>query len=299
MIKVIGLNKYLGGQKILDDINIDVDEGSIYGLIGPNGAGKTTLIKSLVDIYKPDGGQIYISGESIADNTKIKSRLGYVSDFQYLYPSFKVKEIVKFYREAYFLWNEERYRELNKLFKLDENKKIKHLSKGMKTQLAILLSLSIMPKVLILDEPTSGLDPVIKRKVLNLLIDEVSSHKTTVLVSSHNLGELEQICDHIGIIYDGKVLLEDSVDNLKKNVRKIQVAFKDAIPEAITKNEHILKIESIGKIHQIVVKDHLEDVIKSIKRYDPILLEMIDMSLEDIFIHKMGGEGYEFEDITL
>ncbi|HHY03960.1 MAG TPA: ABC transporter ATP-binding protein [Thermoanaerobacterales bacterium] len=299
MIETKGLDKYLGGNKILDNINIHVKKGSIYGLIGPNGAGKTTLIKTLVDIYKPDAGEVLIAKEYISDNKRIKSRLGYVSDFQYLYPSFKIKEIVEFYKGAYLLWNDERYSQLNKLFKLDENKKVKYLSKGMKTQLAILLNLSIMPNVLILDEPTSGLDPVIKRKVLNLIVDQVSANETTVLISSHNLGELEQICDHIGIIHEGKVLLEDSVDNLKSNVRKIQVAFKGELPEEIKSNEHILKIESVGKIHQIIVRDNLEDVIENIKKHNPILLEMIDMSLEEIFIHKMGGEGYEFEDIAL
>lgn len=299
MIEAKGLDKYLGGNKILDNINIHVKKGSIYGLIGPNGAGKTTLIKTLVDIYKPDAGEVLIAKEYISDNKRIKSRLGYVSDFQYLYPSFKIKEIVEFYKGAYLLWNDERYSQLNKLFKLDENKKVKYLSKGMKTQLAILLNLSIMPNVLILDEPTSGLDPVIKRKVLNLIVDQVSANETTVLISSHNLGELEQICDHIGIIHEGKVLLEDSVDNLKSNVRKIQVAFKGELPEEIKSNEHILKIESVGKIHQIIVRDNLDDVIENIKKYNPILLETIDMSLEEIFIHKMGGEGYEFEDIAL
>lgn len=299
MIEVKDLDKYLGGDRILEDINIHVKKGSIYGLIGPNGAGKTTLIKNLVDIYEPDRGEVIISGENIKDNPRVKSRLGYVSDFQYLYPSFKIKDIVEFYKGAYPKWNEERYCQLRKLFKLDDNKKIKYLSKGMKTQLAILLNLSIMPNVLILDEPTSGLDPVIKRKVLNLIVDEVGTNETTVLISSHNLGELEQICDHIGIIYEGKILLEDSVDNLKSNVRKIQVAFKGELPEAIRKNEHILKIESVGKIHQIVVKDNLEMVMDALKKCEPILLETIDMSLEEIFIYKMGGEGYEFQDIAL
>ncbi len=299
VIRAKNIDKFLGGVKILDNVNLNVKQGSIYGLIGPNAAGKTTLIKTLVDIYKPDAGEVLIDKEPISDNKRIKSRLGYVSDFQYLYPTFKVKEIVEFYKGAYLLWNDERYSQLKKLFKLDENKKIKYLSKGMKTQLAILLNLSIMPNVLILDEPTSGLDPVIKKKVLNLIVDEVSTNETTVLISSHNLGELEQICDHIGIIHEGRVLLEESVDNLKSSVRKIQVAFKVEIPEEIKSNEHILKIESVGKIHQIIVRDNLDDVIENIKKYNPILLETIDMSLEEIFIHKMGGEGYVFEDIAL
>ncbi|NLZ52802.1 MAG: ABC transporter ATP-binding protein [Thermoanaerobacteraceae bacterium] len=299
MIKINGLDKYLGGEKILDDINIHIKKGSIFGLVGPNGAGKTTLIKCLVDIYKPEKGEVIISGENIKDNKKIKSRVGYVSDFQYFYPSFKISEIAEFYKGAYPHWNDDRYIRLMNLFKLDGKKKAKHLSKGMKTQFAIILNLSIMPEVLILDEPTSGLDPVVKRKVLNLIVEEVSTNKTTVLISSHNLGHLEQICDHIGIIHEGKILLEDSIEDLKSNVRKIQVAFKGELPEDIKNNKHILRVDSIGRIHQIVVKDNLETVMEAIKIHNPILLETIDMSLEEIFIYEMGGEGYVFEDIAL
>lgn len=299
MIKGIGIDKYLGGEKILDNINIEVKKGSIYGLIGPNGAGKTTLIKTLVDIYEPEKGEVLISGEKIKDNTEIKSRLGYVSDYQNFYPNFRVKEIVTFYRNTYPLWNEDRYNVLRNIFKIDEKKKIKHLSKGMKTQLSLMLNLSITPEILILDEPTSGLDPVIKRKVLDIIIDEVSSNETTVFISSHHLGELEQICDHIGIIHEGKILLEESIDDLKSNVRKVQVAFKDSIPEEIKNSEDILNIVNKGKVYEIIVNDNIEKLIDEIRKYNPILLETIDMSLEEIFIYKMGGVGYVLEDIAL
>ena len=299
MIKAENIDKYLGGVKILDNINLEVKKGSIYGLIGPNGAGKTTLIKCLVGIYKPESGSAIITGENIIENTKVKSRLGYVSDYQYFYPNFKIAEIKEFYKNTYPMWNEERYQNLKKLFKLDENKKIRHLSKGMKTQVSLLLNLSLMPNVLILDEPTSGLDPVIKREVLNLLVEEVSMNETTILISTHNLGELERICDHIGIIYEGKILAEENIDELKTKVRKIQVAFKDSIPEEIVNHKDILSIENKGKVYQIITKDNIDDFIELIKKYNPILLETIDMSLEEIFIYKMGGEGYVFEDITL
>ena len=299
MIKGLKIDKYLGGEKILDNVNINVSKGSIYGLIGPNGAGKTTLIKTLVGIYEPEGGEVLISGESIKENTKVKSRLGYVADYQNFYPNFKVGEMVKFYRNTYPLWNEYRYNALKKVFKLDEKKRIRNLSKGMKTQLSLMLNLSITPEVLILDEPTSGLDPVIRRKVLDIIIDEVSTNETTVLISTHHLGELEQICDHIGIIHEGKILMEDSIDNLKSKVRKIQVAFKDGIPEEIKNSEDILKIENRGKVYEIIVNDNIEKLMVEIKKHNPILLDTIDMSLEEIFIYKMGGVGYVFEDIAL
>lgn len=299
MIRVSNVDKHLGGEKILDNVSINVDKGSIYGLIGPNGAGKTTLIKTLVGIYEPENGEVLISGENIRDNTKIKSRLGYVADYQYFYPNFRVGQMVDFYRDTYPLWQEDRYLSLKKIFRLDEKKKISSLSKGMKTQLSLMLNLPINPKLLVLDEPTSGLDPVIKRKVLDLIIDEVSINKTTVLISSHHLGELERLCDHIGIIYEGKILLEDSIEHLKSNVRKVQVVFKDSIPEDIKGHKDILKIENRGRVYEIIVNDHMDELITNIKQHDPILLETIDMSLEEIFIYKMGGVGYVFEDIAL
>ena len=299
MIKGLNIDKYLGGDKILDNISINVKKGSIYGLIGPNGAGKTTLIKTLVDIYEPEKGEVIISGEDIKENTKVKSRLGYVSDYQNFYPNFRVGEMVEFYRNTYPLWNEYRYNALKKIFKLDDKKKIRNLSKGMKTQLSLMLNFSITPEILVLDEPTSGLDPVIKKKVLDLIIDEVSTNETTVLISSHHLGELEQICDHIGIIHEGKILMEESIDNLKSKVRKVQVAFKDDIPEEIKNSEDILKIENRGKVYEIIVNDNIEKLMDEMRKHNPILLDTIDMSLEEIFIYKMGGVGYVFEDIAL
>lgn len=299
MIRAEGVSKYLGGNKILDNMNLSVNKGSIYGLVGPNGAGKTTLIKCLVGIYDVEEGKVLISNENIKENKNVKSRLGYIPDYQNYYLHFKVKDMVDFYRNTYPMWNEERYVKLKSVLKLDENKKIRYLSKGMKTQLAILLNLSIMPNILILDEPTSGLDPVIRRKVLNLLVDEVGANDTTVLISTHNLGELESICDHIGIMHNGRIIMEDSLDDLKTKVRKIQVVFRDDIPDEIFKAQNILKIENRGKVYQIIVKEGIEETIEKIKDYNPILLETVDMSLEEIFIYKVGGEGYVFEDITL
>lgn len=299
MIRGCNIDKYLGGDKILNNVNINVNKGSIYGLIGPNGAGKTTLLKTLIDIYEPEKGEVFILGESIKENVKVKANLGYVADSLNFYPDFKLADVVDFYRNTYPNWDEGRYIKLKNIFKLDEKKKIKSLSKGMKTQLAFMLNISISPKVLILDEPTSGLDPVIKRKVLDILIEEVSENETTVLISSHHLGELERICDHIGIIHEGQILLEESIDDLKSNVRKIQVAFKGDIPEKIKSNPDILKIENRGKVYEIIVNDNVDVFMEDLEKQKPILLDTIDMSLEEIFVYKMGGVGYGFEDIIL
>ncbi len=192
-----------------------------------------------MDIYVPESGEVYILDENIQENVKVKSKIGYVADSLNFYPDFKLADVIDFYRNTYENWDEGRYIQLKNIFKLDEKKKIKSLSKGMKAQLAFMLNISISPEVLILDEPTSGLDPVIKRKVLDIIIDEVAENETTVLISSHHLGELERIADHIGIIHEGEILLEDSIDHLKSNVRKIQVAFKNGIPSEIENNPDI------------------------------------------------------------
>lgn len=297
MIRVNNLVKYLGEEKILDDINLSVKEGSIYGLIGPNGAGKSTLIRNMVGIYTPDEGEVLLNGMNVQKEVQIRAKLGYVPDFQNFYPSFRVEERIDFYKNTYTSWNKQRFDNLSKLFKINPKRKIRQLSKGQKTQLSIHLNLSIMPKVMIIDEPTSGLDPVIRKEVLNLIVDEVSMNNTTILVSTHNLNELERICDSIGMINKGKMLMETHLDELKENVQKIQVVFKDEIPNEIQNNSDILKIEKSGKVYSIVVQKDIEKLIEVIKKYNPLLVETIDMSLEEIFIYKMGGEGYEFKDI--
>ncbi|MCT4593643.1 MAG: ABC transporter ATP-binding protein [Anaeromicrobium sp.] len=296
MLRVHNLTKYLGEEKILDGVNLTVKKGSIYGLVGPNGAGKSTLIKNIVGIYNPEEGNVYIEGNTVSDPL-VRNDLAYVPDYQNFYPNFKVKDMVEFYKNTYSNWDEDKFNRLRDMFELDMNKKIRKLSKGQKTQLSIHLNLSTNPKLLIMDEPTSGLDPVIRKEVLNLMVDEAASNDCTVLVSTHNLGELEQICDTIGFISKGKVNLETNLEDLKENIKKVQVAFKNKLPEPIENDSTILKIEKLGRVYHIVVKEHVDDFIKKLHPYDPILVETMDMSLEEIFIYKMAGEGYEFKKI--
>ncbi|MEW6622439.1 MAG: ABC transporter ATP-binding protein [Bacillota bacterium] len=299
MIEVKGVSKAFGPEKALDMVSLSVKKGSIYGLMGPNGAGKTTLIKCMVDIYKPDEGEIYISGQRISQNKRLKSRIGYVADVQYFYPQFSVKDMAAFYRQTYPGWHEERYQKLKDVFGIDEKKKLRELSKGTKAQLGIFLNLSINADMLILDEPTSGLDPVVRQKVLNLLVEEAGANETTIFISSHSLGELERICDHVGIMHKGKIIMEASIEDLKEKVRKIQVAFDGEMPETIALRKDILSIKNQGRVYHLVVKDGISEIMKDINQLSPILLETIDMSLEEIFIYKMGGEGYAFEDFSL
>lgn len=297
MISIEQLTKNYGRYQALDSISLQVEQGSIFGLVGPNGAGKTTLIKIMVGILLPTRGQVLIDGHNVHQNPGSKSRLGYVADDQNYYPNFKVKDMIRFYRETYENWNLERFAELSQIFKLPEDNKVKNLSKGMRTQLAVLLNLSIRPKVLVLDEPTSGLDPVLRRQLLSILMDEVAQNQTTVFVSTHNLNELERICDRIGIIHNGRLMFNENLEDLKQKVRKIQVAFAEGLPEEFLKREDILKVEGQGRVYNLVVRDNVAGVMTELQKYRPLLLETIDMSLEDIFIYRMGGIGYGFEQI--
>lgn len=295
MIKVENLSKNFGSQRVLDNINLEVSPGTIYGLMGPNGAGKTTLIKTMLGILQPSAGQVMIDGHKIHQTASIKSQVGYVADYQNYYASFSVADMINFYRHTYRGWDENRFLALSNLFQLPAAKKTKTLSKGMRTQLAILLNLSINPKVLLLDEPTSGLDPVIRRQVMQILLDEVAEKASTLFISTHSLDELERVCDKIGIIHQGSLLFSRSIDQLKEEVQKIQVAFSDQLPAEIANLPEILKVEQQGRVYNLVVKDKTEAVMAELKRYQPLLLETVDMSLEDIFIYQMGGLGYEFE----
>lgn len=297
MIFIDQLSKNFGKQPALDSISLRVEPGRIYGLVGPNGAGKTTLIKILTGILLPTRGQVFIAGHNVHQNPGVKSGLGYVADQQHFYPGFKVKDMIRLYRETYANWSPERFAELGSIFRLPEDKKIAKLSKGMRTQLAVLLNLSIRPGVLVLDEPTSGLDPVLRRQLLNILMDEVAQSQSTVFMSTHNLNELERICDRIGLIHNGRLLFDESLEDLKRKVRKIQVAFADGLPGEFHQREDILKIEEQGRVYNLVVRDNLDGVMAELRKYRPLLLETIDMSLEDIFIYRMGGIGYGFEQI--
>ena len=298
MIKVEGVTKYLGGKKILDNVSLNVKKGSIYGLIGPNGAGKTTLIKSMVDIYRPDQGTVLIDGRNVHTEAAIKATIGYIPEVFSYYPQFRLQDMTNMYREIYPTWNEKRYQVLLKLFAIEEKKKMTKLSKGMKTRVSLLLNFSLMPRVFIMDEPTSGLDPLIRKEVLNLIVQDVSQNETTVFISTHNLNELEQICDHTGIINKGKVLAEANIDDMKKNIKKIQVAFKGEFPDELKNHANILKIEKQGKVYYLVATN-IDQILSLLKKHDPLLLETVEMTLEEIFIYKMEGEGYDFQNISL
>lgn len=299
MIEVSGVTKTFDGFKALDDMNLTVEKGSVYGLIGPNGAGKTTIIKNLCGIYKPDSGKILIDYNNVYENTKIKERLIYISDELFFYATYSIKAAAKMYSELYPKWSWERYESMKNIFKIDDKRKIRRLSKGMQKQVAFWLGICTRPDVMILDEPVDGLDPVMRRNVWSLVLSDVAERGTTVLISSHNLRELEDVCDHVGIMFGGKVVLQKSLDDVKGNIRKIQIAFNGEFPEDLSKKIDILHRSEFGSVVTLIAKGGAEKLKETISAYKPLILDILPLTLEEVFIYELGGMGYEFENIIL
>lgn len=299
MIKVEKVTKTFGDFRSLDEMTLTVKKGSVYGLIGPNGAGKTTIIKNIMGIYTPDSGEIKIDGEKVYENSDLKQRVIYISDDLFFFAGYSIRAMADFYAGMYKNWSWERYESLKGIFKIDDKRKVKRLSKGMQKQVAFWLGICAKPDVMILDEPVDGLDPVMRRNVWKILLQDVAENEMTVLVSSHNLRELEDICDHVGIVFDGKVVLEKSLDDAKGNIHKIQLAFEEQVPGEIFDKINVLHTESIGRVHMMIAKGNGEEIKAKIKEYNPIICDLLPLSLEEVFIYELGGLGYEFENIIL
>ncbi|MGN1116192.1 MAG: ABC transporter ATP-binding protein [Candidatus Ornithomonoglobus sp.] len=295
MIKVNDVVKRFGDFTALDGVNINVDKGSVYGLVGPNGAGKTTIIKNLTGVYRPDSGEIRIDGQDVYENTEIKNRMVYVSDDLYFFPGYSIKDMAAYYRGIYPRWSDERFKAMEDIFKIDIKRVVRRLSKGMQKQAAFWLGLSANPDIMILDEPVDGLDPVMRKNVWNLMLADVAEREMTVLVSSHNLRELEDVCDHVGIMNKGKVAIEKALDEVKGNIHKVQTAFKGGLPEELKNRLDILKHERSGSVDMLILRGGYEEIETKIRAFSPLILNVVPLSLEEIFIYELGGMGYELE----
>ncbi|ETI90548.1 MAG: ABC transporter ATP-binding protein [Clostridium butyricum DORA_1] len=292
-MKVIEVNNVsfeIDGRTILNDINLKIPEGKIYGIIGPNGVGKTTLLRCLTGIYETTKGLVKYDGENVYDNPKVKEIIGYVADENIMHPNFRVKDLIKFYKYSYTKFDEKKFKELNEIFKIPERKFIFQLSKGMKMRLSIMLAFSIHAKYLILDEPTSGLDAILKNKLLKIFADEVYDNNTTIIISSHHLNELERICDDVAILDNGVISYENSLENMKNKIKKIQIAFDEPVYEEDLNLKGIFKISKVGRVFTIITDEYDDEFIKGLNKFKPLFIEEVDLSLEDIFIYKVDKE---------
>lgn len=291
MIEVNNVSFEVDDKKILNNINLKIPEGKIYGIIGPNGVGKTTLLRCLTGIYETTTGFIKYDGENVYDNPNVKEIIGYVADENIMHPNFRVSELIKFYKYSYKMFDEKKFNKLNGIFKIPERKFIFQLSKGMKMRLSIMLAFSIHAKYLILDEPTSGLDAILKNKLLKIFVDEVYDNNTTIIISSHHLNELERICDDVAILDNGVISYENSLENMKNKIKKIQVAFDEPVCEEDLNLKGIFKISKVGRVFTIITDEYGDEFIKKLNKFKPLFIEEIDLSLEDILIYKVDKEG--------
>ena len=287
MIKIKDLYKVIDGEVVLDHLNMHVGEGSIYGLIGPNGAGKTTLIRHLVGVLKQDSGKIFIESQPIYENIELKRKIGYISDAMYFIETNLIRN-ANVYKQLYPSWNQERFEEIYKTFKLNPTKKIQTFSKGMRKQASFCLIMSTMPDYLILDEPIDGLDPIARKLVWKYIIDDVAQRNLTVLISSHNLKELEGIVDHVGILYKGKIMREFDLEYIQTHIHKIQVSFGDK--EVNLDPLNIVYQEERGSVKILIIEDSLLNIRNVIGEQSPLIFDILPLSLEELFMYEVGGE---------
>ncbi len=297
MIEIERVSKQFREIEALHDVSLSVPQGSIYGLVGSNGAGKTTLLKLLAGIYRPDSGQLMIDSEPVYENNVIKARIAFIPDNLYFFPNYTIQDMANFYALIYPNWNKERFLKLQEVFNLDVGRRIRTLSKGMQRQYALWIGLAMMPDIMILDEPIDGLDPVMRHKVKNLIIQDVAARSMTVIISSHNLRDLEDICDYIGILHQGKVLIQKDLDDLKADVHKIQIAFAGEVPPTLLQDMQVLYQEQRGSVLILIVRGAHDEIIQRMQSYNPAILDVLPLTLEEIFIYEMGDNGYEIKNI--
>ncbi len=293
MLEMKNVTKTFGTFKALDELTMTVPKGSIYGLVGPNGAGKSTAIRHLTGVYTPDSGTVTMDGQPIFENAALKARMGYIPDDIFYFPSASLEEMRKFYRGVYPNFDDALFERLYEVFQLPKKGQIRRFSKGMQKQAAFHLSICTRPDVLILDEPVDGLDPVMRRQVWNLILSDVAQHETTVLISSHNLRELEDICDHVGIMDHGKMLIERSLADMQGNTVKLQLVGEP--PESL----EILHESRSGRLRTLVVRGTAEEVTEKTAAANPSYFDVLPLSLEEIFIYELGGVDYEVKNIVL
>lgn len=299
MIEGIKLVKKFDHICALDHTSFHVPQGCVYGLVGPNGAGKSTLLRHVMGILRPDGGQILVDGSPVFENARIKEEMAFIPDDIYYMKQASVTDMKQFYKGIYHRFDEVYFDWIRDCFtNLDITKPIQSMSKGMQKQAAFLLAMCMRPKILVLDEPIDGLDPVMRRQVWQVLLAEVDKHKMTVMVSSHNLRELEDVCDHVGFMHHGKVILEKSLIDLQSSVTKLQIAFGDEIPN-YRSSFKILHESSLGKVRTLIIRGDADEVLARAKSLGPLVADIVPLSLEEIFIYELEGLDYEIKNIII
>ena len=297
MIEVKNVTKRFEGFAALQDLTMTVPTGAVYGLVGPNGSGKSTIIRHITGVYRQDAGEILVDGQPVYENPSVKARIAYIPDDVFYFPQAGVREMMQYYKGIYPSFDTARYEKLKEVFQLDERQPIRRMSKGMQKQAAFWLAMCLMADIMVLDEPVDGLDPVMRRQIWGLLMADAAERGLTVLVSSHNLRELEDVCDHVGILDHGHLLLERSLSELQENIAKVQLALPDdrPLPEGLN-----LVHETVsGRLRTLILRGDPDETLQKLQECEPLFLDAVPLTLEEIFIYELGGADYAVKDILL
>ena len=296
MIRITDVVKDFDGFRALNHLNMHVPKSAIYGLVGPNGAGKSTIIRHITGAYKQDQGEVKIDGENVYENPSVKAKFAYIPDDIFYFTQANTMDMMKYYKGIYPKFDTQLFSALADCFPaVDVRRNIRSLSKGMQKQVAFWLSVCCRPELLILDEPVDGLDPVMRRQIWSIIMSDVAEHGTTVLVSSHNLRELEDVCDHVGIMNEGKILIEKSLSDLQGSVTKVQAAFAGDMPK-LPDSIQVLHKVTTGRVHTLILKGEPKEAEAAMAATNPLLLDVLPLTLEEIFIYELGGVDYAVKD---
>lgn len=297
MIEVRNITKRFGKITAVDDFTLDINRGSVLGIVGSNGGGKSTLLRIIAGVFDADKGEVKINGQNIFDNPSVKEEFFFIPDYPYFSNSATLENTAFLFRSLYPNWNENAFKNFCSIFPIDPDARIIDMSKGMQRQAALILALSTCPRYLLLDEIFDGLDPVVRKLVKKIIIDNVSANDMTVIIASHNLRELEELCDRICLMHKGKLLLEREIDEIKLGLRKVQIAFTDVPDNSFFKEINVINMWKNGNIFNLTIKGTEEEFMPKLQELKPIYISAVPMTLEEIFISEMGVAGYDTENI--
>lgn len=297
MITATGLTKRFDDFVALDAFHTTIPEGTIYGLVGSNGSGKSTLLRTISGIYRPDAGVIEVDGEQPFENPHIKEGIFHVADDLYFLPQNTMDEMARFYKSMYSGFSDEVYKEMCGRFPIDPTKRINTFSKGMKRQVALILALSCRPRYLLLDEAFDGLDPVIRGGLRKILADQIAERSMTVVIASHNLRELEDLCDFMGLLHQGHVVFEREIDEVKLGFCKVQAGFTVQPAPEVLKTLDVMQLEQTGSVLSMVVRGNSAEILDYMNTLGPLFVETVPLTLEEVFVHEMEAVGYDYNNI--
>ncbi len=298
MIKIEKLSKKYDKENVIDNLNCEIKDGCIYGLVGANGAGKSTLLRLINGIFMKDEGSILIDNEEVFENEKIKQELVFVPDDLFFYPGYTLLDTAKYYEALYKKFDMEYLKKLASLLKLDLNRKINTFSKGMKRQCALICALATKCKYMFFDETFDGLDPVIRNAMKKIIASQIEKENTTIIMTSHNLRELEDICDNLGLLYKGGILFESDIDSIKTSMYKVQISLKNDFSKDSFKDLEVLSFKKVGSVATIIIDDKDGTSKKKLEKLNPIILDYLPLTLEEVFIYEMEALGYEFNKLV-